>query len=72
MVQEADEKFATGSFQYNSACCVADLVPVKLGKLPLPSYLKGFGLLFDDSLTFSNFASETNKNLVGFSSAKCM
>ena len=57
----------TGIFQCNSGSCVADdLVPVKLGKLPLPSYLKGLCLLFNASLTFSYSGPETKTILVVF------
>ena len=47
MRTEADEKFVTGISQCNSGCCVTDLVPVKLGKLSLSSYLRVFCLLFN-------------------------
>ena len=42
---------------------------VKLGKLPLPSYLKAF---FNASLTFLNSGCETHFYSCSFSSAKCV
>ena len=61
----------TGIVQYNSGCCVADLVPMKLGKLPLPSYFKGLCRLFNASSSLSQILNL--KHFLGgsFSSAKC-